>query len=340
MRVLIIGGTGLISTAITRQFVERGDDVTLFHRGQAEDRTGVSVPVIHGDRKDYPAFEARMAEAGTFDCVIDMVGFVPDDARSAIRAFRGRIGHLVFCSTVDVYNKPPLFLPYTEDHPRDARSEYGRNKATMEDLFFQAATDGAFNVTVIRPASTYGEGQTLIHTFGWTTSYFDRMRRGKPIIVHGDGSALWVACHIDDVARAFVNAACHPAAFGHSYHTAGEEWLTWNRYYETICEAMGWPAPTLVHMPTDLLVRLAPERTGVLEANFQFSNVFDNARARRDLGFRYIIPFRDGARRTMSWLQERGRIENCETDPFMDRLVTVWQESGERMMKDLSLSGI
>src|SRR4051794_38207135 len=104
MKILIIGGTGLISTSITRQLLERGDDVTLYNRGQSEARIPDGAKQIHGNRKDYAVFEAQMAEAGEFDCVMDMIGFHPDDAESAVRAFKGRIGHFVFCSTVDVYS--------------------------------------------------------------------------------------------------------------------------------------------------------------------------------------------------------------------------------------------
>ena len=106
MKVLIIGGTGLISTAITGQLLERGDDVTLYNRGKSEARIPAGAKTLHGDRKQYAEFEKQMAEAGNFDCVIDMVGFVPEDAESVVRAFKGRIGHFIFCSTVCVYGGP------------------------------------------------------------------------------------------------------------------------------------------------------------------------------------------------------------------------------------------
>jgi len=251
-KVLVIGGTGLISTAIVNQLVERGDDVTVFNRGKTEARIPASVKRVYGDRKDYQSFESRMRELGAFDCVIDMVCYLPEDAESVVRAFRGRIGQLIFCSTVDVYNKPAVFYPYREDHPREAASDYGRNKAKCEDILMAAHERSDFKVTIIRPAHTYGEGGTLIHTFGWRTSYLDRIRKGKPVIQHGDGNSLWVVCHIDDVARAFVNAIGNERAYGKAYHTTGEEWLTWNRYLEIIAEAMDAPKPKIVHIPTDL----------------------------------------------------------------------------------------
>src|SRR5205814_697289 len=146
-----IGGTGLISTAITRQLVERGDEVTLFNRGKTESRVPADVRVIQGDRKDYAAFESRMA-GEVWDAVIDMVAYHPDDEASAIRAFRGRIGQFVFCSTVCVYGGDLSTLPAKEDEPRTPTAGYGRNKVACEDLLMDAYQDSRFPVTIMRPS--------------------------------------------------------------------------------------------------------------------------------------------------------------------------------------------
>ncbi|NLF38747.1 NAD-dependent epimerase/dehydratase family protein, partial [bacterium] len=226
MDILVIGGTGLISTSITHQLVGRGHDVTLYNRGRSETRFPDKVKRITGDRGDFAAFERQMRATKPFDCVIDMVCFRPDEAESLIRAFHGRAGQLIFCSTVDVYARPTRLFPITEDEPRGGVSEYGRNKVRCEEILLAAHRSGAFPVTVIRPAMTYGEGGVLIHSFGWSTTFLDRIRKGRPVIVHGDGQSLWTACHIDDVARAFVGAVGNARAHGKCYHATGEEWMT------------------------------------------------------------------------------------------------------------------
>ncbi len=327
MNVLILGGTGLISTSITRELLARDVDVTHYNRGQREERFPGSVKRIRGDRHDTAAFEAQMAEAGNFDCVIDMICFTPNEARSAIQAFQGKAGHFIFCSTVDVYSKPARRYPYIESESRNAVSEYGQNKARCEDLFFAAHERKDFPVTVIRPAYTYGEGGTIIHSFGWETTYLDRIRRGKPVIVHGDGSSLWSACHIDDVAHAFVHTVCNPVTYGNAYHTTANEWLTWNQYHDTVAQAMDAPQPELVHIPTDFLYQVAPTRAEIIKQNFQFNNIFDNSAAERDLDFHYTIPFLDGARRTIRWLDERILIKSSDQDSFEDRLIELWGKS-------------
>lgn len=335
MNILIIGGTGLISTAITRQLVERGDNVTLYNRGQrCADIPDVAQ--MHGDRTDYPAFEAQMRESGPWDAVIDMVAFRPEDVESAIRAFRGRTGQYIFCSTVDVYTKPARRYPITEEAERQPSPNfpYAWNKARCEEILFAAHERGDLAVTAIRPAYTYGEG-SILHSLGWRTYFLDRLRRGKPVIVHGDGTSFWTACHRDDVARTFVGALGNRDVLGRGYHVTGEEWLTWNQYVETVAEAIGAPPPTIVHIPTDLLVRLAPQEAEWCAINFQYNNIFDNSAARRDLGFRYTIPFIEGVRRVVAGLTA---FENADEYPFYDHIIEVWERFGGEMVRAVSAS--
>jgi len=336
MKILIIGGTGLISTAISRQLIENGHELTLYNRGETSPRLPDGFRLIKGNRNDFSTFEAQMLDAGTFDCVIDMVCFEPAQAESDIRAFSGRVGQLIFCSTVDVYTKPPATFPVTESHERLALSDYGRNKAKCEDLFMKAHVDGHFPVTILRPASTYGEGGGIIHTFGWETYFLDRLLKGKPVIVHGDGEALWVSCHVEDVGRAFVNAIGNEKTFGKTYHLAGEAWQTWNQYHEHLAEAIGAPAPTLIHIPADILVKFSPNQTMITYLNFQYTNIFDNSAAREDLDFRQIIDWKTGAKRTFDWLVENDRIDNWQSFPFYDRVIEGYKKACSELVAQLA----
>jgi nucleoside-diphosphate-sugar epimerase len=327
MKLLIVGGTGLISTAMTREFLARGDSVTLFNRGKTPQRFPSGVKSIQGDRNDFSAFEQQVIESGPFDCVIDMICFTPEQAESDIRAFEGRTGHLIFCSTVNVYTKPAHVYPVKEDFPRfPIDDDYGTKKVQCEDLFLQAYRRGNLAVSILRPGPTYGEGGVIIHSAGWSTTYLDRIRKGKAIIVHGDGTSLWDPCHVDDVGHAFVSAACNPAAFGKAYNTTGEEIITWNQYHQKVAEALEAPAPRLVHIPTDLLVRLSRKRYWISYNNFQGNNVFDNQAAMQDIDFRYTVPWVDGVRRTVTWLDTNNRILNSDDDPFDDQLLATWEK--------------
>ena len=160
MNVLIIGGTGLISSPMAQLFLERGDQVTHYNRGKADIYpVPAEVRQIQGDRTDYPTFERQMQEAGHFDVVIDMVGYLPEDGESVVRAFAGRTGHFIFCSTVDVYQKPATRYPITEAEPYGGLNAYSTRKIKIEKTLLAAHERGDFPVTIIRPAHTYGEGR-------------------------------------------------------------------------------------------------------------------------------------------------------------------------------------
>jgi len=333
MDVCIIGGTGLISTGIARQAVDAGHDVTAFHRGETDADLPDAVSHVHGDRNDAADLE-RVAEAVDPDVVVDMVCFDPEQAESAVAAFDG-VDQYVFCSTVDVYHRPLDANPATEDAAREPPvSDYGENKAECEDIFMAAHGD-AFQTTVIRPWSTYGEGGPVIHTMGWGTYYLDRIRRGEPVIVHGDGATLWGPCHRDDVAGAFVGALGNEDAYGEAYHVTTEEVISWNQYHEYVADAMDAPDPELVAIPTDQLVAVAPDRTDPLLDHFQFSTVFDNSKAKRDLGFEYTVSFREGVERTIDWLEEHDEIDDWDAEND-DAIIAAWRDATDSFVETLA----
>jgi nucleoside-diphosphate-sugar epimerase len=330
MRILIIGGTGIISTGITRLLIARGDEVVLYNRGLRPSQVEGNYTTITGDRKDFATFEKQMQAAGTFDCVIDMVCYHPKEAESALRAFKGRTGQYIFCSTVDVYTKPAAAYPITEAAEKlpSKKFMYAYNKARCEELLFAAHESGDLVVTSIRPGHTYGEGgNNLLHALGKGTYHVDRLKKEQPIIVHGNGTSFWPTCHRDDVSVAFVGAVGNEKAKGCGYHVAGEEWMTWEGYHQGLAKAIDAKAPEFVYIPTDALVRMAPQEAMLTEVNFSYNNLFDNTAAREDLGFRVTIPWVEGARRTIKWLGENGMLEKSEDFPFYDRIIEAWRQA-------------
>lgn len=326
MQVLVIGGTGLISTGISRQAVAAGHDVTVFNRGKTEADIPASVDHITGDRSDREALE-RARDAVSLGCVIDMVGFDPADVETAIDLFRGHVDQYVFCSTVDVYHRPVETMPIRERAAREPPvSEYGGNKATCEDHLFEAYRKDGFPATVIRPWHTYGGGRGLFDTLS-SDAYVDRLRRGKPIVVHGDGTSVWAPCHRDDVAAAFVAAIGNQEAIGEAYHTTATEPMTWNQYHRRAAAALDAPEPDLVHIPTDVLSEVVPDRVGPLLDHYQFSTVFDMAKAKRDLGFQQTVSWEDGVERTVTHLESDDAIDDWDSDPEYDALVSAWRDA-------------
>jgi nucleoside-diphosphate-sugar epimerase len=329
MKILVIGGTGLISTPLTRQLLEAGHEVVHYNRAQRPVRLpdGIARPrVIVGDRQNLAAFERQIAESGRWDAVIDMCCYEPEEAQSVVRAFKGRTGQLVFTSTVDAFAKPPRTFPIRESDPTGGLTVYGQKKATCERVLLDAHDRGELAVTIIRPAQSTGEGGYLLDPFGGSSHFIDRMRKGLPIIVHGDGQSLWTVLDVEDLSGAYVAALGNPRTLGRAYDVTGEEWLTWNQIYARIAEALGRPCPELVHIPTDFLAQALPVRARECLQNFQFNNIFDTSAARRDLGFRQTIRFVDIARRVIRWLVDNDELQRAEDAPYYDAIIRVWKE--------------
>lgn len=340
MRILIIGGTGNISTAITRGLQTQEHNLTLFNHDAARpDWLRPEVTVVSGDRKDHAAFAQRLAGLGPWDCVVDMLAFEPEDAECDVRVFRGRTRQLVFCSTVDVYDKTPARYPVTEEtgilraRPSFA---YGWKKMQCEQTMWAAHQRGDFALTVLRPTFTYNETWSPgIHSFGGQSYHLDRLLKGRPFILHGDGTSIWVATHRDDTARAFVGAVGNPSAFGQAYNVAGEEWMTHNHIWRTLARLLEAPEPDFIYIPAEILGRLAPTEAAWCVENFSHHNLFDNTKAKRDLGFRYTVSFEEGARRCLDWLRANHRIEDCSRYPFYDRIVEAWRRHQAAMVTEL-----
>lgn len=338
MRVLIIGGTGNISTAITRQLMTRDVRLTLFNNDAQAPAWLQDVTVVTGDRTNHAEFRERLAGLGSFDCVMDMICFEPADAECDVEVFQGRTEQFIFCSTVDVYTKTPKCYPVSEESGEVGALPsfpYAHKKVECEKIIWAAHRRGDFAATVLRPTFTYNEAWSPgIHSFGGQTYHLDRLRKGKPVIMHGDGTSIWVATHRDDTATAFVGATGNPKSHGQAYNVTGDEWMTHNHIWRTIAGALGAPAPDFVYIPTELLGILAPKQAEWCVENFRYNNIFDNSKAKRDLGFRYSITFEQGVRMCIDYLDKHNAIENCDKHPFYDRIVDEWPRHTSALIEE------
>ncbi len=352
MRVLIIGGTGLISTAIVDQLVERGDDVTIVNRGISAVRFAGAerVRVLRGDRHDFDAFEAQMREETArhrFDAVIDMVAFAPEEAESLLRAFGGRVKQIVVCSTVCVYGGPMTRVPATDDEPHRPVTRYGRNKSAIERTLLAANGRDGLHTTVLRPSFSTGEGHTLGGAVMFDDSTLERLRQGRPIVVHDDGRTPWAIAHVSDVARGFVGALLNDRAYGQSYHLTSDEHTTWDGVYQAMAQAAqaqaqrSAPSPFVrspfvrspfvrspfVHIPTSWLASVAPRRSVGINFIYQYGSTFDNSKAARDLGFRTTVPLVETFRRQIAWMEANQKVVRAEDDPFQDLLIDAFEKN-------------
>jgi nucleoside-diphosphate-sugar epimerase len=254
-----------------------------------------------------------------------MVAFHPDDTTSAIRAFSGRCGQFIHCSTVCVYSGPPLHIPTPETEPYHSIGNYGKNKIKCEEILLNAHVESKFPATIMRPSHSYGEGGSLIRPFGPADTFISRLRNNLPCIVPGDGTGLWASCHVDDVATGFIGVMGNKTAHGEAYNITGEEWMTWNTYYEQVAEVVGGTYNP-VYIPTDILIEVAPKYSGGTKEIFAWTSIFDNSKIKRDGDWQgQTIPWREGVQRTVAWMEANGKIAPVPENEYEDSLIAAWR---------------
>jgi nucleoside-diphosphate-sugar epimerase len=322
LRVLFIGGSGVISSACSRLAVERGIELFVLNRGRSHDRPlPPEVTLLRGDIR-HPAAAAEALGGREFDAVVDWVAFTPGQVQADIDLFAGRTGQYVFISSASAYQTPPSRLPVTESTPlRNPFWAYSRDKIACEDLLVAAYRDQGFPATIVRPSHTYD--QTLIPLDGgWTA--ITRMRQGRPVVVHGDGTSLWTLTHHADFALGFVPLLGHPRTLGEAFHITSDDVLTWNQIAAALAAAAGTSAD-LVHVPSDVIAAADPDWGASLLGDKAHSMVFDNSKLRSVVpGYRATIPFEQGAREIVAWHDADPARQHADPrlDALMDKLVS------------------
>jgi nucleoside-diphosphate-sugar epimerase len=326
LRVLFIGGSGVISSACSRVAVEHGVDLLVLNRGRSADRPLPSgVTKLRADIREPWSVRQEINDL-QFDTVVDWVAFTPDHVRADIELFGGRTGQYVFISSASAYQTPPARVPVTESTPlSNPFLKYSRDKIACEDVLVAAYREQGFPATIVRPSHTYDQ-TSVPFDGGWTV--LGRMLAGKPVIVPGDGTSLWTLTHHEDFARAFVPLLGHARTLGEAIHITSDDVLTWNYIADALAAALGVTA-RLVHVPSDAIAVAEPEWGAGLLGDKAHSMIFDNAKVRRLVpGWRAVIPFERGAREIADWyLADAARqVMDVGLDRVMDQLAATWSQ--------------
>ena len=331
MKILFLGGTGNISTACVERALECGHEVTVLNRGQHPSAFGPPVRTIAGARED-TALLRRAAEAGRYDAVVDFLAFRPEQVEAAIEAFSAFVGQYVFISSASVYQRPVVHYVITEETPRaNPFWEYARQKIACEERLLLAYREQGFPVTIVRPSYTYGPTWIPSGFGGQDYTVVDRIRRGLPIVCHGDGTGLWVMTASSDFAVGLVGLLGRKDAVGEAFHITSDEVLTWDGVYRAIGRAAGHE-PQLVHVPSDLIAALYPERGGSLLGDKAWSVVFDNAKIKRFVPeYQARLRFAEGMARSVAWFDADAarRAVSDKSNAMIDRVIAAQRRALE-----------
>jgi len=332
MKILFIGGSGNISTACTRAAIAKGHTVYHLNRGQTKYDAIAGVINLTADINE-PAQVQQALVGFEFDVVANFIAFSEADAKRDIALFTGKVKQYIFISSASAYQKPLAYPVVTESTPlKNPYWDYSRDKIAAEEALLKAYREQDFPVTIIRPSLTY-EYVIPLAIGGWDDyGIIDRIRKGQPIIVHGDGSSLWTITHSDDFAVGFVGLLGHQQAVGQAFHITSDEILTWNQIYEAVADAIGVKANT-VHIASDFICDAADDLgqgwiRGSLLGDKSSSVIFDNSKIKSFVpGFSARIPFSEGIKRTIEWFEsdpERMTIGDFNNE-FIDSIISAYK---------------
>jgi nucleoside-diphosphate-sugar epimerase len=340
MKILFIGGTGIISTASTVLAAQRGFEVTLLTRGQHESQLPPGVKTLVADVND-PALPQQL-EREHFDTVVDWIAFTPADIERDLRLFRGRTRQFIFISSTSAYQKPQTHYLMTESTPlANPHWDYARNKIACEERLMQAYRDEGFPVTIVRPSLTYGETLVPLVLNSWQKSYtaVDRMIRREKMIVPGDGTSLWVVTHNTDFAKGLVGLLGHEQAIGQAFHITSDEVLTWDQLFRIVGAAVG-VEPQLVHIPSDFILACLPEKKGTLIGDKSVSVVFDNSKIKRFVpGYCATTSFAEGVRKSLAWFNAdaaRKQIDH-QVNATTDKLISAYEKGMSEAVRNFAV---
>ena len=322
MKVLIIGGTGTISTEVVKKSLKMGYDVTVLNRGNNNDRIPKGVNVLIGDINDEQTM-AEVLSGHTFDSVIQFLGFTKEQVKRDVRLFSSKTKQYIFISSASAYHKPVIDYPITEETPlKNPYWQYSRDKIECEE-YLKTVTD--FHVTIVRPSHTYDNRMIMAPVTRWQAEYahIKRLLEGKPIIIPGDGTSLWTITHAEDFANSFVYLIGNEKAYNETFHITSDKLYTWDQLTQIAAKALGVKA-NIVHIPTDIIISFIPELEGSLLGDKSWSAIFDNSKIKTiSENYTSNIIYEDVVKDVIDYYQNNKELQiiNLDFEKLYDELI-------------------
>ena len=333
MKILFIGGTGIISSACSSLVIARGHELFLLNRSVS---TKTPLPegatVFQGDVYTEEARLSKLLADHHFDAVVDFIAYTPNDIERDLRLFRGKTDQFVFISSASAYQKPVKHYLITERTPLENPFwEYSRNKIACEDKLLFSYLDEGFPVTIVRPSHTYGLTQIPLAVSSWLHPWtvIDRMKRGQKVIVPGDGTSLWVLTWNADFAKGLVGLLGNEKTIGEAFQITSHEVLSWNQIYLEAYRALRLES-NLIHIPSDLIALYHAPSLGSLIGDKANSLVFDNSKINRFVpDYACEVSWAEGVRRSLAWFEAHPEFQTIdhEMNSVWDRVIAAYERA-------------
>lgn len=335
MKVLVLGGTGVISRAIVNELIKNNHEVAIFNRANRKLDFQSDIEQIIGDKKNYSEFEELMRRK-KFDAVIDMISFNKEDAESTLRAFQDNAGQVIITSSTAAYKRPYNSIPAseeTEELTEDESFKYSFDKAEMERYLDKQIREHKLPITIVRPSLTYGAGAQNIGVLRQNYGIIDRIKKGKPLVMFGDGTTPWTFTFAPDLARGYVGLVGNKKAYGEAYHITTDEVHIWQDLYTEFGKIVG-KEPKIVHIPSELLRKASPALFDNLYYEKSYAGIYDNSKIKRDVpGFKAEISLHEGLKTITEWFEKEANQVDPYKEELENKLVSLHAEWSKQMEK-------
>jgi len=345
MKILLIGGTGVISYDVALFAVRKGIEVVILNRGKRHHRMPKGASLIVADICNCKEVLAK-TEKMFFDVVVDFLSYTPEDLERTLTLFAKKCNQFIFISSATVYGEKTSETAITEKTlVSNPIWDYAQKKIMCEQLLQKKCKELNLNYTIVRPYVTYGDTRIPFAVIAkenhW--SLISRIIRGKPIIMWDDGNAICTLTHSSDFAKGLVGLFGNKMALNTAFHITSDETFTWNEALSIISETIGMK-PVVVNIPSIDIENEIPAMSHELLGDKATNMVFDNTKIKTVVpDFKCTISFREGIKQTIAYYQKNPHmmIVDYEWDAKIDRLIyRHYCKYSHDKLKNLKLSNI
>ncbi|GHU61992.1 hypothetical protein FACS1894123_02200 [Bacteroidia bacterium] len=326
MKVLLIGGTGLLSSEILSLCIQNGYDVSVLNRGSNNKQIEKQVKILIADFYNNDSVESVVHNL-TFDVVVDFLSRKKEDIERIFPIFLDRCKQYVFISTACVYRRLKEDGIITEDSPKpNVDWSYNIEKYECEQTLIELAKNSDVKYTIVRPYITYDNtriplGIAPLYGFHWTI--IGRILADKPIFVWDKGESITTLTRVEDFAKGVVGLLGNEKAYNEDFHITTKEANTWNEFLLLLYKILN-KQPNIVEIPTKYIIAQLPEYKGILLGDRAIDSQFDNSKILDTVsGLEFSITLEDGLRRTINYYKENNFLKGIDYkyDAKIDRLI-------------------
>jgi len=323
MRIVVTGGNGNIGSHIIQELLKLGGHEIISFSRSSKSIHPKTVQYVRGDRHDTSSFVQKMRDLKP-DIVFEMTCFTAADARISIEAFSG-VKQLITASTVCTYGKGFNHFPIREEDEFSPWTPYGIEKHEADCTFLDAYRTERFPVTIMKPGITYSELSGMLRCIGTEHTWIDRMMKGKPILICGEGNTIQQFLHAEDAARGFIGVMGKSKSIGQTYNVTQTGSTTWLEYYHTAMKILGRKVE-LIGVPVADLMKIDAQRFALCNEIFSHHSYLSTQKLRCVVPeWRPRISLEKGLERVFAYMKRNHTIPNSDLVTWEDEIISAVQ---------------